>query len=193
MGRKKAAAKRPRLTGKQANYVQSKAKESKKESDEIYKAALKEATTLYKSKSNKLGLRRIAADMNNKDKLRKRKLNHETVHQYIGKNKIGQSPDARGPLSKIPMPFCDLLNCHIAMTQLEGKEETTPRFLKVLIGAALMETEYSHLSAENIYSRFRDKYPDTVCPTKIMEMEERRHLWTTYPNVNNWFSGSKVA
>ena len=77
------------------------------------------------------------------------------------------------------------------MTQLEGKEETKPRHLKALIGAALKNTPFEDFSQIKLYRRFREKYPDTVNPTRAMEMEERRSLWTTFPNVNKWFDGSK--
>ena len=70
------------------------------------------------------------------------------------------------------------------MTQLEGREETKPRHLKALIGAALKNTEYADLDAGLIYRRFRTMFPDTVSPTRAMEMEERCLLWTVFPNVS---------
>ena len=63
--------------------------------------------------------------------------------------------------------------------------------MKALIAAAINSTEYSDLSVDAIYKMFRAKFPDTVNPMKAMEMEERRSLWTTYPNLNKWFDGSK--
>ena len=77
------------------------------------------------------------------------------------------------------------------MAQLEGVQELKPRMMKALIAAAINSTEYSDLSVDAIYKMFRAKFPDTVNPTKAMEMEERRSLWTTYPNLNKWFDGSK--
>ena len=82
------------------------------------------------------------------------------------------------------MELWDLLECHISMIQLEGKEETKPRHLKSFIGVALRNTDFKNYSANNLYSRFRDKFPATVNPTRAMEIEERRSLWTTFPNVN---------
>jgi hypothetical protein len=129
--------------------------------------------------------------MNTKHKLKGRTLAHSTIRNYIKKKKIGKLPEKRGPMGTLPLLFWDLLNCHVSMSQLEGKAETKPRHLKALIGAALMNTSYDHLNVKNIYSQFRRKYPATVCPTRMMEIEEQRSLWPTYLNVKKWFDGTK--
>lgn len=65
--------------------------------------------------------------------------------------------------------------------------------LKALIGAALKGTQFESMNEDWIYTTFRSKYPETVCPTKAMEVEERRMLWTTFPNLNKWFDGTKAC
>ena len=131
--------------------------------------------------------------MNTKHGLVDRKLNYKTIQNYKKNGMVGKSPEKRGPAARLPLPFLELLESHIAMTQLEGREETKPRYLKAIIGAALMNTKFAHFSVDRIYRRFRQRFPDTVCPSRIMEIEERRSLWTTYPNVNRWFDGSKAC
>ena len=67
-----------------------------------------------------------------------------------------------------------------------------PRHLKAIIGAALKNTIFDGLCVEVMYTRLRQMFPDTVTPVQTMEMEERRSLWTTYPNANRWFDGVKI-
>ena len=128
---------KPMQTPAQANWEQAKTNRDKVESDAKYSAALKEATMLYSSCTNKLGSRKIAAMMDRKYSLEGSTLNYETILGYTNKKLIGVSPEKRGPESKIPVCFWELLNCHISMAQMEGREKTKPRHLKVLIETAL--------------------------------------------------------
>ena len=136
------------------------------------------------SSTNSLGSQKLADRMNNKHQLVDRKLNYKTIQNYKKNGMVGQSPDKRGPTTRLPLPFLELLESHITMTQLEGREETKPRYLKAIIGAALLNTKFAHFSVDRLYRRFCQRFPDTVCPTCIMKIEERQSLWITYPNVN---------
>ena len=175
---------RPRRTPGQTNWDTSKTQSDKYDSDVKYSAALKEATLLHRAKSNKLSYGQIVKKTNRKHGLEGKVLTKTTLHRYLKQDHVGMSPTKRGRRSIIPQPFWDLLNCHVSMTQLEGREETKPRHLKALIGAALKNTEYADLDAGLIYRRFRTMFPDTVSPTRAMEMEERCLLWTVFPNVS---------
>ena len=183
----------PYRTMKQTNFGQSVANSVKSDIDSRYKSALKEGTGL--KKRGDMSYASIASMMNEKYELveGERRLTKSTLHNYVKKKKIAVSPDRRGPAPRLPLAFWDLLDAHIDVTQLEGNQECKPRHLKALIGASLTNTEFSDLSVEKIYKRFRIKYPDTVSPTRAMEMEERRSLWTTYPNLNKWFDASKAC
>ena len=77
------------------------------------------------------------------------------------------------------------------MKQLEGQAEVKPRHLKNLIAAALLDTDLASVDKEYIYKQFRQKYPHVVQPSKVMQVEERRGLWVTFGNLNQWFDGSK--
>ena len=92
--------------------------------------------------------------MNEKHKLEKRKITRMTLKNYVDQKNIGVSPEKRGPASKILLPFWDLLDCHVSMTQLEGKEETKPRHMKALIGAALKNSPFEDFSEIQLYGRF---------------------------------------
>ena len=141
-----------------------------------YSTALKEETILYQSQNDKLRYRKIAEAMNMRHPLKGRRLAYNTMRNYVDKNKIGKSPEKRGPMATLPLSFLDLLNFHVSMFQLEGKAELKPCHLKTLIGAALMKTNYDHLNVGNFYNSFRMTYSATVCPTRMMEIKERCSL-----------------
>ena len=77
------------------------------------------------------------------------------------------------------------------MKQLKYQSDVKPRHLKNLIAAALLDTDLKSVDKEYIYKQFWKKYPHVVQPSKIMQVEERRGLWTTFGNLNQWFDGSK--
>ena len=77
------------------------------------------------------------------------------------------------------------------MRQLEDISEEKPRTLKALIDAALYDTDLKSVDQEWVYTYFRQKYPHVGEPSKVVHVEERRGLWTTYGNLNQWFDGSK--
>lgn len=188
----------PRLTQQQKNWTVVAEKQSTENIASRYKAALKEGTMLYargRDSGNKISYDKIAEQMNAKHELngRKRSLKKGTLYNYVNNSLIGSSPRKKGPAPVLPPQFLDLLDCHVSMTQLQGTEETKPRMLKALIGAALKGTQFESMSEDYIYTMFRRKYPETVHPAKAMEMEERRMLWTTFPNLNKWFDGTKAC
>lgn len=113
-----------------------------------------------------------------------------TLNNYMQKGIVGGSPLRKGRRSHIPRYFFELLATHVSMKQLEGQAEARPRTLKTLIAAALYDTELKSADKEWVYKRFRRKFPHIVQPSKVMQVEERRGLWTTYGNLNQWFDGS---
>ena len=86
--------------------------------------------------------------MNNKHQLFDKKLHYKTIRNYKKNGMVGQSPEKRGPAERLPLLFLELLEPHIAMTQLERREETNPRYLVVIIRAALLKTKFAHFSVD---------------------------------------------
>ena len=184
--------KMPKLTAYQANHNLFAVRVKSLSDQEKYKRALKEATTLVKR--GEMGRRKAVRLMNERYQLTRkseRLLTKSTVSDYVAKGLIGSSPQKRGPLPKLPKDFNMLLNAHIEMKQLEGVQESKPRHIKALIGAAVRDTDRDSMSRDYLYRRFRKEMCATVAPTKPMQMEERRGLWTTYNNLNDWFNGAK--
>ena len=178
--------KMPKLTAYQANHNLFAAQVKSMSDREKYKRALKEATTLVKEEE--MGIRKAVRLMNEKYQLTRkseRLLTKSTVSDYVTKGLIGASPQKRGPLPKLPKDFNTLLNAHVEMKQLEGVQETKPRHIKALIGAAVRDTDHDDMSRDYLYRKFRKEMCATVAPTKPMQMEERPGLWTTHNNLND--------
>ncbi len=95
-----------------------------------------------------------------------------TLSTYVKAKKVNQSQLKQGPKATLPKLFYDLLECHVSMAQVSGTQECKPCHLKGLIGAAIHNTQFSGaVTSEYIDKKFREMFPDTVAPTKIMEME----------------------
>ena len=193
-------SKRPKRTPKQVNYDIKLAKANKADNDSRYKEALKEGTKMYTdgqdptSEVKKISLRGVCDEMNTKHELNggKKKLNKTSLERYVNDHKIvGGSPLKTGPKPKLPLPFWDLLNCHVTMLQLEGKAEAKSGLMKALIAVCIKNTDWADMNINYIYAEFRQKFPETVTPTCKLDVEARRGIWTTYPNINIWFSGAK--
>ena len=190
----------PKRTPKQANYDRKVANAKKEDIDSRYKAALKEGTKMYTdgqdptTKVDRISYDNVCDLMNVKYKLNdgKKKLTKTSMHRYINQHKlVGGSPLKKGPKSKVPPSFFELLNSHVTMAQLEGKAEVKPRMMKALIGVCIKNTPWADMNIKFLYDEFRNKYPDTVSPTGGLDVEVRRGIWTTYPNINSWMDGSK--
>ena len=139
------------------------------------------------------GLRKVAKEMNEKYNLEgeTRKMNKTTLARYHGNGMAGASPVKSGPKPHLPQDIFEILAVHVSMKQMEGVTEEKPRALKALIGAALMNTKFDGYSVDEVYRKFRQRYPHIVEPRQKIQMEERRGLWGTYKNLNTWFDGSK--
>ena len=192
MQRKLRSRTAPRKTSHQANYDEFANKVAKMSARERYSAALKEATQLVVS--GEMGAGKAARQTNKKFNLTSklvRKLSKSTVLNYCNKGLAGSSPMKRGPARKLPPEFHPLVQAHCEMKQLEGIAEAKPKHIKAIIGAALMETPYADMSRRHLYQQFRKDQADSMGPTKPMQVEERRGIWTTYNNLSDWFDGAK--
>ena len=56
--------------------------------------------------------------------------------------------------------------------------------LMALIAAALYNTDFKSVDKEYMYKQFRKKYPHMVPPSNVMQVEERRGLWTIFDHRN---------
>ena len=131
---------------------------------------------MYHSPTNNLGSRKLADYTNKEHQLVSRTLNYKTLQNYKRNGMIGRSPEKRGPVARLPLPFLELLESHISMTLLEEREETKPRHLKTIILAVLKNKKIQNFCIDNLYRWFCCQFPDTVFPSGAMETEERQSL-----------------
>ena len=166
----------------------------KMDKNERYKHALKEATKLVSSKEmgSREAVKRVDEKFNLNSKMCKR-ITKSTVNRYVQRGKTGESPMKRGPARKLPPEFNGLLHAHVQMKQLEGVAEAKPKQVKALIGASIRETSYDSMSRDYLYRRFRQQTAPSVAPSKPMQVEDRRGIWTTYGNLNDWYDGAKAT
>lgn len=145
---------------------------------ELYKLALKEATRLYTNG---------AALFN--------KAQQDDPHELLQTR--GELVDTsclkKGPSVSLPPVLLELIYAHVSMSQLSGNGECKPRKVMGLIGAAIANTEYySKFSVLYVYRNLRERFADTVQESKVMNVEDCCMNWTTYPNLNIWFDGTKA-
>ena len=166
----------------------------KMDKNERYKHALKEATKLVASKEmgSREAVKRVNEKFNLNSKMCKR-ITKSTVNRYVQRGKTGESPLKMGPARKLPPEFNGLLHAHVQMKQLEGVAEAKPKHVKALIGASIRETSYDSMSRDYLYRRFRQQTAPSVAPSKPMQVEDRRGIWTTYGNLNDWYDGAKAT
>lgn len=159
-----------------------------------YSLALKESTQLCVDDGGSLC--KIAIEINKKYQLEgKWKITHETLRFYTDPNhpeRVNSSPMKQGPKPSLPPVLLELVQVHVSMCQLSGNGERKPKKLKAIIGAAIANTLFkNNLSVGYIYKQLRHRFPNKVQQSKAMQVEDCRMNWTTYPNLNAWFNGSK--
>ncbi len=102
------------------------------------------------------------------------------------------SPLKRGPKPSLPPVLLELLQVHVSMCQLSGNGECKPKKLKAIIGAAISNDPFKNiLTVDYIYNQLKVRFPNLVQQSKVMQVEDRRMNWSTFPNLNAWFDGSK--
>ena len=64
--------------------------------------------------------------------------------------------------------------------------------IRSLIKAAINDTVWNDkLSVDYVWGQLRHDYPDEFCPKTTSTVEDIRANWTTYRNLNDWFSQNK--
>ena len=81
---------------------------AKTEMDTTCSVALKEATFVYNLPNDTLGSQKLAEHINEKPQLIDRTLDSKTLQNYKRNNMIGRSPEKRGSVARLPLPFLEL-------------------------------------------------------------------------------------
>ena len=183
-----------RKTVFQASTERIKKKERKKENEELYKNACKEATSLFSTRDSGESLRTLVFRLNEKYNLNvagRQRLTKTTISRLVQQGMAGQSPVKRGPATKIPLVFLQLLAAHVEVCQV-GTGELNSKELKRLISASISGSSFeSKFTVSAVWKRLREKFPESTQATKKLSIEDARAEWTTHSNLQDWFDIAK--
>lgn len=114
-----------------------------------------------------------------------------TVNRYIQNNMIGVSPMKRGPAPDIPSDIWKALKAaftsYIKLEQAHSKQQSTVKTLSLRVNTLLNKFGYNK-SGEDTTRKLRKETADEFSVDKTNMVEMRRLLWTTYGNLNLWYT-----
>ena len=144
----------------------------KKEYDNLYKAAFKEAVALVAGtvagKHPAEPVKGICDRLNLNYGLvigpgKKKVLTRTTIYQATRKDgMIGQSPNKRGPPSVIPDALVSTIATHSQVCQV-GDGELSGTHMQHLIGASLLGTQYENrFKVESVWKKLKTHHPEAL-------------------------------
>ena len=112
-----------------------------------------------------------------------------TIHHYVADlNCVGESPLKKGPTGSIETvaykALCTAFSSKIRIMQLNGKAATRTKQIQWLMDTM----KYKKQQATDLLVRLSRDCADNLTAGKINHVEERRVKWTTYANLDLWFS-----
>ena len=118
------------------------------------------------------------------------------VTEAVKEGHVGRSPKTKGPKSKIPKELLDVTATWCKMNQIAGKTKK-PRDVRRVIKQTAMGTAFEKHASKprqllHIYNLLLREYPELE-RSGGTTVDERRWLWTTYSNLNEWFEGFRQA
>ena len=109
-----------------------------------------------------------------------------TVYRFISEGKAGISPGVRGPRSKVPRVITDAAESFAATSQVAGDEKRRSDLGQHMMAAALGTEHEGSYTERACKSQLKKRSSlETAAPAKS---DERRWAWTTWDNVNDWFT-----
>ena len=178
--------KKQRLTSKQ---MQSKRSEDAKKRDH-YKASHKAATALYDQERKKgddgMTVRMVAEKIKSQFGVGP---SASAIHHYVKNlNRVGESPLKMGNGGNIEAvaykALCAAFASNVRIKQLNGKASTRGNQIEWLIKAM----KYTKQRATDLWVRLSRDCAGDIAAGKINHVEERRVKWTTFTNLDLWFS-----
>ncbi|KAL7445324.1 hypothetical protein ACHAXH_007798, partial [Discostella pseudostelligera] len=156
----------------------------------LFSTAHKAATTAYDEERKKeagMSVRKVAAKIKSEFGVGP---SATTIHHYVTNlGLVGRSPMKMGPVGKLPpvayKALCTALSSKLRINQLNAKGSYTINKQVQLIMTAM---GMSKAEATPLWKRVcRDTALDMVAG-KVKVAEERRVQWTTFHNLDLWFS-----
>jgi hypothetical protein len=197
-----------RLTSKQAHAVRKETTIEEAETTEKYKIAMKEATLLYQNELEsakkavsqgdaggiykKMSGRDIAELVNTKYDTN---IQDRTIRKQVSEGKSGLSPERRGPKgtigSRYYIALCGAFESYVKLKQVSRDSNLNRSRLQTVVNAVLNKHPDENRKGRKLFERLQNSVAATLDIGKIDKIEERRNKWTTYSNVNIWYSSFK--
>jgi hypothetical protein len=195
-----------RLTSKQAHVTRKETAIKKAETSDKYSIAMKEATIRYQNEQDaakqaleegdtlykKMTGQQIAELVNAKYATN---IQDRTIRKQVANGKAGLSPERRGPKGSIGSRYykalCGAFESYIKLKQVTRDANLKRTFLQKLVNAVVNKHPNENRTGRKLFERLQDSVAATLNIGKLDKIEERRNKWTTYSNINIWYSSLK--
>ena len=167
--------------------------ELKRLSTDAFKKVTKEAEGAVAAKAKGLKRRSVesmVADANLSLPVGAPIISASSVRRAVQLGTAGVSPVKRGRRSKVPTVLTDAAGSWARVGQVSGDEKTNTQLGQRMMAATAgtdMEGAFSLRAAKG-----QLKKRQRLNTTASISQDERRFAWTTYDNLNDWFSGWKT-
>ena len=184
--------KKRRRSSQQKHLEDSKKNKQRK----IQSAAVKSATTQIKesmlmspTNPKKRSQRTIVSELN--DRLGTN-MSHKSVSRMVRDGKIGVSPTKPGPVGAFNKVVYGALQIaflsYIKLEQAGGKSQSTVRDLSLRVNALVNYSGAVTRKGDDLAKRLKSDVADDLDIKRPNSQELRRILWTSYGNLNVWFT-----
>ena len=115
-----------------------------------------------------------------------------SLHRYSKQNSQSYRQRKRqGPPEKIPTHLLNTVRLHMKVQQLSKKGQASGASIKGILAASVKGTQHEEFNAKWAWERLRKDYPEDVNPTSVSQQESICNEWTTFYNVNDWFTENR--
>ena len=124
-------------------------------------------------------------------------INSRSVRAYVKAGKGGQDLQRQGPKGKIDEKhynaLCAAVKSYCVLTQQAGTTAAVlrPKLVKKVNACVNKKEGFRERKTRQLYSRIERDIADELQVGKPNRVEQRRNKWSTYANINLWFSSFK--
>ena len=115
-----------------------------------------------------------------------KRISETSVKRDVREGRAGESPHKRGRKSEVPAALIEATHSWMSVTQQTSLPK--PVDVKRVLKAAVSGTPHAGLSTRQCMKQLKKRKVGEVATGKVHTQEERRWLWMTYDNINDWFN-----
>eukprot|EP00978_Attheya_sp_CCMP212_P023404 scaffold71629_cov39-Attheya_sp.AAC.1 len=117
------------------------------------------------------------------------------IRKQVSEDNAGLSPERRGPKGTIGSRYykalCGAFESYVKLKQFTRDSNLTQTFLQKLVNAVVNKHPDENRTGRILFERLQNSVAATLSIGKVNKIEERCNKWTTYSNVNIWYSSFK--